>query len=140
MPSTTARIRDNLETAYPNDIFFVCKFAAPGGASSYEGQVLLNQQLEDGDWLRIYKLSKSSGPMMNNVIVKHIAFPFVYDTKGIINNEARREILHHSLKTLFPHHNVNVIIFNEPWESASCAKGCVSFINEYGSDVCVILS
>ncbi|CAF0976549.1 unnamed protein product [Rotaria sp. Silwood1] len=140
MPHTTSRIIDKLQAAYPNDIFYVCKFSPPGGASSYEGQLLLNVPLQDGDWLRIYKLSQSSGPPVNNDIVKHIAFPFIYDTKSITNDEARVKRLCHSLQTLFPLHHVNVIVFNEPWESSSCAKGCVSFMKEYGSDVCVILS
>ncbi|CAF1036747.1 unnamed protein product [Rotaria sordida] len=140
MTVSAARLRNIFQTAYPNDYFYVCKFTAPGGSSSYEGQILLNVQLGDQDWLRVYKLSKSSGLPVNTDDIKRKAFPFVFDTKGITNNEKRRDRIRNSLRSVFPHHHIHVIIYNDAWESASSAKGSASFMNEYGSDVCVILS
>ncbi|CAF1459899.1 unnamed protein product, partial [Rotaria sordida] len=56
-------------------------FTPPGGSSSFYGNELLDVQLQDGDWLKIYKLSESSGSTLNDNEVRRKALPFVYDTR-----------------------------------------------------------
>ncbi|CAF1430642.1 unnamed protein product [Rotaria sp. Silwood1] len=140
MPVTAESITGNFQKAYPNDALYVCKFRTSGGYGLFYGTQLLNVQLENKDWLTVFKLEKSSAVSIDDDIVKQKAFPFVYDTKGIIDNEARCVRLRNSLKTVFSNHYVNIFIYNEAWEYNGLASGFAEFRNEYGSDVCIVLS
>lgn len=133
-------IRDSFKAAYPNDSFYVSKYKAPGGASSYHGEKLLDIQLKDDYWVRVYKLSESSGPILNDDIVKQIAYPFVHDTKGITNIDVRRDQLRDTLKSIFPDHNVNVFVYGSSWQNSHHNKGSAIFTNECRSDVCIVLN
>ena len=140
MPVNLANIRDNLKEAFPDAIFYVCKYTLPGGTCSYYGKKLLRIQLDDGDWLDVYKLSDSSGYNMNDDVVKQKAFPFVYDTRNITDSEIRRDRLGAHLKNIFPDHNVNVFIYGNVFENAYHSRGNACFRNGYGSSVTVVLS
>lgn len=142
MPSVTATsIHENFHKAFPNDIILVHKYNTPGGTGSFYGNQLLKVQLEDRDWLRVYKLSKSSRPVMNSAEIKRRAFPFVYDTQRIRNPERRRDVLRNNLKNILPDHYVNVGIFGRGWSRYSRnTKGVAYFDKEYGTDIDIVLS
>lgn len=140
MSVCVSSIRDNLRATYPDDFFCVSKCTPPGGACWYYGTILIEAQLKDGDWLRVYRLAKSSGHRIDNNEVKQKALPFVIDTKHITNEEKRRDQLRDSLKSVFPQHHVNIFIFDRKWESAYTNKGHASFSGEYGSLVSIILT
>lgn len=140
MAMTTNDIRDSFRMVYPNDLFYVCKHASSRGASSYYGSLLLYVELYKGDYLSVYKLSRSLGPIMSSDEIKQKAFAFIYDTRNITNDVLRRDQLRRSLRPLFPKHNVNVFIFDKHWDCASYDRGNAVFKYQYGSDVCVVLS
>ncbi|CAF4183596.1 unnamed protein product, partial [Rotaria sordida] len=94
MTITPESILDSFRTIYPDDSFYICKFTPPGGSSSFYGNELLDVQLQDGDWLKIYKLSESSGSTLNDNEVRRKALPFVYDTRRVTDDETRRDRLH----------------------------------------------
>ncbi|CAF3997721.1 unnamed protein product [Rotaria sp. Silwood1] len=131
MPVTAESITGNFQKAYPNDALYVCKFRTSGGYGLFYGTQLLNVQLENKDWLTVFKLEKSSAVSIDDDIVKQKAFPFVYDTKGIIDNEARCVRLRNSLKTVFSNHYVNIFIYNEAWEYNGLASGFADATNKY---------
>jgi hypothetical protein len=140
MAVTARSIFDNFSKAHPEDSILVYKFTTPGGASYYFGTQLLNINLGGSEWLRAYKLSESHGFYMNSDVIKSKAFPFVYDTRSITDSERRRTVLRDSLKNIFPNHYVNVFIFDGAWSRNNLSKGAVAFMNEYGSDVDIVLS
>ena len=141
MSSSTENIINNFTEAYPSDIIVVQKYKAPGSCHSMYGTLLVRIQLKDDDWLRIYKLTSSSGHIISESAIKAKAFPFVYDTKSETDIEKRRDSLSASLKTVFPQHNVNIFIFCSTWQAdwKNC-KGATRFMKEYGSDVLIVLS
>jgi len=141
MALTVAKIAENLEEAYPEDSFLVYKFIAPGGACWFHGNKLVDVKLDDGDLLRIYKLSTSSGSSMKSDEIKAKAFPFIYETKGETDNTRRRDKLRDSLKNVFPNHHVNVFILYPPWNRNHWnVKGTTSFKDEFGSHVDIVLN
>ena len=141
MSVNTEDIINDFTAAYPSNAFMVLKFKIPGGCSWHCGFPLLRVQLQDDDYLDIYKLSSSSGPVLSDNDVKAKALPFVYDTKSETSSEKRRDSLCDSLKTVFPQHNVNIFIFGSTWQAnwKNC-KGATRFMKEYGTDVLVVLS
>lgn len=140
MSVTAKGIRDQFHETYPSDYFYVCKFTAPGGVCGYNGNNLLDAQLDDEDWLQVYKLMESSGSKLNDDEIRQKALPFVYDTKDITDGEMRRDRLREDLKMVFPEHNVNVFLYKNKWSYASWSKGCFAFLNAYGLDVVIVLS
>ena len=140
MASSPQSIKENFMKAYPNDLILVYKYTPPGGAGSYNGTKLLETKVQSGETLKAFKLTRSGGPNMNSDEIKAKAFPFVYDTRSITNDERRRDLLQASLKNIFPNHNVNVFIFNDGWSRSCCSKGSVAFKNEYGSTIDIVLS
>jgi hypothetical protein len=131
----------NFKKAYPNDTIVAYKFKS-GGRGSFSGEKLLNVTLNDGYTLRIYKLRKSSGAHVNADEIKVKAFPFVYESRNMIDTAQRRDILNNKLTSMFPNHNVTVFIFNDSnWSRQSNnTKGITYFEKGYGSEVDVILS
>jgi len=141
MNVTTENIIQNYKKAYPSDTFLVYKYSAPGGYGWCYGVLLLQVQLNDHDWLEVYKLSSTSAPVINSDRLKAKAFPFIYDTKNQTDVKQRRISLRDSLKNIFPEHDVNVFIFPSDWSySVTNCKGSVSFIKEYGYDVHIVLN
>lgn len=141
MSDSVTDIINNFTEKYPSDAFMVCRYAGGGGASSYHGTRLVHIQLKDSDWLGIYKLTSSSGPVISDSDVKAKAFPFIYDTKSQTDMVKRRDSLRDSLKAVFPQHNVNVFLFVPPWNANSRNhKAHAWFIKEYGSSAYIVLS
>jgi hypothetical protein len=139
--TTTEEIYDNFMKLYPNHLFLVYKFTpAEGGAGYFYGNKILEVKVDDGDRLKIYRLSKSTGSQMNSDEIKSKALSFIYDTQTITDAEKRSESLHDSLKRIFPKHNVSVFIFNKEWIRHGCGKGYAHFKDEDGSNVDIILS
>ena len=130
----------SFQKAYPDDTILFYKFKS-GGASSYYGERLLKVKLDDGYFLQIIKLLKSSGELMNSDDIKTKAFPFVYESKNEINDIQRRDTLREKLKNMFPKHYVNVFIFNDSdWSRyGNNTKGGTYFTKEYGSEIDVVL-
>ncbi|CAF2995421.1 unnamed protein product, partial [Rotaria sp. Silwood2] len=126
--------------AYPDDLFVVHRWTAPGGAwKGYETK-LSEVQCDDEDWLRVIKLQKSKGLFMKEDEIRSKAFSFIYNTKGESNCEKRRDSLFTSLNNIFPNYNVSVFIFEDYWAKRCWCKGWCEFRNEYGSDVSIIFS
>ena len=133
-------IVDAFKKAFPDDTILAHTFKS-GGASSFTGEKLVDVQLKSEEWLRIFKLSRSSASYLSGDEIKVKVFPFVYDTKNINDSERRRDILKDKLKILFPQHNVNLFIFNGScWSrSSNNTKGIAFFEKEYGSEVDIVL-
>lgn len=131
----------SFQRAYPDDTILIYRFKNAGGNSFY-GDCLVNIQLHDGYYLRIYKLSKSSGESLSSDDIRIKAFPFVYDTKKEIDHNKRQNILEEKLRPLFPDHYVNIFIVNDSdWLQRSYnTKGISFFKEEYGSDVDIVLN
>ncbi|UJR24097.1 hypothetical protein I4U23_027064 [Adineta vaga] len=140
MTVTAQSIFDTFRKANPDDSILVYKFTAPGGTGNFFGNQLLHINLNGDEWLKAYKLSKSSGSYMNPDEIKAKAFPFIYDTRSITDTTRRRDILKNNLKIVFPDHYVNVFIFNKGWSRNNRSKGATAFKKEYGSDVDIVLS
>lgn len=140
MSDTVTDILETFRVIYPNNLFYVCKCTAPGGGSWYSGQKILLVQLKDGDWLAVHRLTKSWGLPMSNKDVEQKVLPFIADTKDITDSETRCNQLHDDLTSVFPDHHVNIFIYEDSWQNAYYSKGSATFTNEYGSDVCIVLS
>ena len=140
MTASAEEIFDNLRKAHPNDSILVYRYTAPGGCGTYSGDQLLHINLGGDVWLEAYKLKESSGSNLDKDEIKVKAFPFVFDTKGITDSAKRRDSLKSSLSKVFPNHNVTVFIFKSSWSRKNRSSGAVSFQNEYGSDVDIVLS
>lgn len=141
MGDVVKNIRDQFHQAYPSDCFYVCKFSATGGACAFDGQNLIDAQLQDKDWLQVFKLKNSSGPILEDADIRQKALPSIYDTKDITDNEVRRNRLCDDLKVKFPNHNVNVFVYTNKWTYAAWGKGCYSFVGaNYGSEVVLVFS
>lgn len=133
-------IRNSFKAACPEGLFYVCKHAKPGGSGSYYGKYLLELELKDEDWLIVYQLSRSSGSIMDDNEVRQKVFPFIDNTRTILDITVRRDLLRDALKYVFPNHNVNIFIYEKDWQNAYYGKGSASFIDECGLDVCIVLS
>ena len=131
----------NFKRAYPNDSIVAYEFKS-GGAGSFSGEQLLDISLNNGSFLKVFKLSKSSGVSMDSDQIKVKAFPFVYETTHITDGARRRDILKNKLGAMFPNHNVNVFIFNDSnWSRNNInTKGSTYFEKSYGSEVDVVLT
>ncbi len=77
---------------------------------------------------------------MDSDDIKSKAFPFVYDTKGETDLGKRSDKLKASLTNVFPNHNVNVFIFGKTCSRSNYSRGATLFMNDYGSNVNIVLS
>lgn len=134
-------IIDNFKMAFPGEVILAHTFKT-GGACSFTGQKLIDVQLKDGSWLRLFKLNKSSADQVHGDDIKVKLFPFVYDTKSMTDGEQRRDLLKEKLKVLYPQHNIHIFVFGDGlWARYSVnTKGNAYFAKEYGSEIDVILS
>lgn len=127
--------------AFPDDTFIAYKYKYRGEAS-YSGIKLLDVLLKDEYRLSIYKLSRSKGKSMGSKEIESIANDTIMETKDELNRSKRCDILRKKLKSLFPTHNVNVFLFEDgDWARDSRnIKGTVFFVNNYESDIDIVLS
>eukprot|EP01124_Arcella_intermedia_P016966 TRINITY_DN23594_c0_g1_i1.p1 TRINITY_DN23594_c0_g1~~TRINITY_DN23594_c0_g1_i1.p1 ORF type:complete len:140 (-),score=25.28 TRINITY_DN23594_c0_g1_i1:27-446(-) len=135
-------IAATFKEAFPNDTIVIYVFSS-GGSSSFKGFLLLDTlQLKDGNMLHILKLNQSSGEWMSSDDIKVRAFPFVYESRHITDNNRRRNLIKEKLDRQFPNHNVTVTVFNNSdWSRKSHnTKGATFFEKDYGTEIDVVLS
>lgn len=134
-------IAANFKTAFPNDSILVYEFKS-GGASSYDGNALVDVKLDTGYHLLVFKLNKSTGPPMSSDEIKSKALVFINDTKNETDGGQRRNILRDKLENVFPDHRVNIFIFGDgDWSRyGSNIKGITCFEKDYGSHVDIVLN
>jgi hypothetical protein len=140
MNVTAEEIINNFKLVYPDDSILVYK-AEKGWSHWYHGRRFVKVTLEDGQWLLIYKLLKSSKSDISSEEIMTKAFPFVFDTKSEKDPVKRRDALRDQLQKVFPDHHVSVFVTPGVWQRGSNnITGSASFIKEYGTNVDIILN
>lgn len=133
-------IRDNFRSIEHDGLFYVAEFKRPGGEGSFYGRQLMMVPISNERWLMAFQLFSRNKTTINDATVQQKAFPFVYDTKSMTNNQERANSLANSLRPIFPEHYVNIFIYNGNWNDSFNGKGSANFSREYGSNVHIILT